>query len=601
MKANHLQFDRLIDVNPRTGMVSFNQERIALVSVKALGILRKDLINTLGMERAKGFLMRYGWAWGFNDGESLKMKYDWDNTFELMMAGPCLHTLEGVVTVEPDILEINDSSLHFTGYWRNSFEAVEHIHHYGHEKEPICWILVGYASGYLTSTFGKDVIVYEDKCCGKGDPYCYYVGKTIDLDEQKHREFMHYYKAESLITELDRAFHELHEINTNIIDSDKIQQKLTNMFLEDKDISETIHYVAQVLKKSIVVDYYNKIIESAFITEEDKTIYHNWTNNYSYTVEKQNGIATFPIRANNVNLGRMVIIGHEKISNKEQLIIKRALSVYTIQLFHQWKLTHSIWKKKESFFEEMLLNPDIEAFEKRSYLFNFHPNSLNRILSVKMNSDNHSKDVLHVLEDAYPNMDIFSKGSYIIAILPVDTADAPENIVNEMKILLFEKFPHKKVYIGIGRKAESLPALAKSYQDACKISDFIHLAYPHCSQVSTYENLEHVIMLLKGTDHEELISFYRKIIGKLVEYDQINQSNFLLTLKTYLDNNGNLQETAKNLHLSIAGLRYRLERIEEICKTDLKTGTGRFQYQLAIQIHFAIKIENNYRNLPPSI
>lgn len=601
MKANQLLFDNLIDVNPRTGVISFNQERIALVSVKALGILRKDLINTLGMDRAKGFLMRYGWAWGLNDGESLKMKYNWDDKKELMMAGPCLHTLEGVVTVEPDILEINATSLHFTGYWRNSFEAVEHIQHYGYEKECICWILVGYASGYLTSTFGRDVIVYEDKCCGKGDPYCYYVGKTIDLDEEKHREFMRYYKAESLITELDRAFHELHEINTNIIDSDKIQQELTNMFLEDKDVSETIAYVANVLKKSIVVDYYNKVFESAFISEEDKAIYHNWTNRYSYTVEKQNGIATFPIRANNINLGRMVIIGHEKISSKEQLIIKRALSVFTIQLFHQWKITHSIWKKKESFFEEMLNNPDMEAFEKRSYLFNFHPNSLNRILSVKIEPDNHCKEILQMLENNYPKKDVFSKGSYLIVILSGDDAENPENMTNEIKTLLSDSFPNKKFYMGIGRKAESLQSFAKSYQDACKISDFLQLAYPHSCRISYYESLEHVMMLLKGTDQEELIMFYRKTIGKLVEYDQSNQSNFLLTLKTYLDNNGNLQETANHLHLSIAGLRYRLERIEEICKTDLKNGIGRFQYQLAIQIYFAIKIENNQYNFSTNI
>ncbi|MCE7792959.1 XylR N-terminal domain-containing protein [Salipaludibacillus sp. CUR1] len=597
MKAHHLQFEKLIDINPRTGTIFFNRERIALVSVKALGILRKDLIRTLGMERAKGFLMRYGWAWGQNDGESIKAKYNWDNVRELMLAGPALHTLEGVVSVEPDHLEITGDSLHFTGYWRNSFEAVEHIHHFGLEKESICWTLTGYASGYLTSTFGKEVIVYEDKCSGKGDPYCKFTGKTKDLDENKFNELMRYYKADSLITELDRAYHEIREVNKNIIESDQIQQKLTNMSLEDKDLSETIRYVASVLDKSIIIDYYNKIVESVFITDEHRLIYRSWTNDFSYTAEQQNGIATFPIRANHVNLGRMVVVSRDKLTSKEQLIIKRALSVMTIQMFHQWKLTHTLWKKKENFFEEMLQNPDSEAFEKRSYLFNFHPESLNRMLSVKVNPDTQCAEILKLLDKAYEEKDVFSKGAYILIILSGEEAEAPNAISEDIHRLLQDNFPALKFYIGVGRKAESLRILAKSYLDACKISDFIHLAHPQSSRISYFDNLEHVMMLLKGTDQEELILFYRKIIGKLVEYDKTNQSKFIMTLKSYLDHNGNLQDTANDLHLSIAGLRYRLERIENICHTDLKSGTGRFQYQLAIQIYYAIKIDHNHKKL----
>lgn len=104
MKAHQLRFDNLIDINHRSGIITFNQERMTLVSVKALGILRQDLVNTLGMERAKGFLMRYGWTWGKKDGESIASKYSWSNKKELILAGPSLHTLEGVVTANPEVL-----------------------------------------------------------------------------------------------------------------------------------------------------------------------------------------------------------------------------------------------------------------------------------------------------------------------------------------------------------------------------------------------------------------------------------------------------------------------------------------------------------------
>lgn len=79
MKAYQLLFDKLIDINPRTGMIKFNGKRMTLVSVEALGILRRDLVNTLGSARAKGFLMRYGWACGFKDGETIEKMYQWDS------------------------------------------------------------------------------------------------------------------------------------------------------------------------------------------------------------------------------------------------------------------------------------------------------------------------------------------------------------------------------------------------------------------------------------------------------------------------------------------------------------------------------------------
>ncbi|WP_026702055.1 XylR N-terminal domain-containing protein [Salibacterium aidingense] len=593
MKAHQLFFENLIDINPRTGMITFNNKRMALVSVEALGLLRRDLINTLGIERAKGFLMRYGWAWGKRDGESIASMEEWETLEELMLAGPSLHTLEGVVTVEPDVIEINGSSLYFTGYWRNSFEAVEHLHHYGYSKDVVCWMLVGYASGYLTSTFGRDVVVYEDKCTGKGNDYCYFVGKTmIDLEE-KHKKDMRYYRTESLASELDRAYNELHEINHNIMESDSMQEQLTNMFLEDREFSETINFVAQTLDKSIIVDYYNQVIESAFLNENDEYIYKNWAGHHVYTEEKENDIATFPIQANNINLGRMVVISKKKLTNKDQLLIKRALNVFTMQLFHQWKITKSLWKKKEEFFEEMLNNVDREAFEKRSHLFNFQPETLNRILSVKVEPETHCKDVLRFLNTVYSDKDIFSKGAYIIVILTNKDAEQAKDIASDIITALNQKFYFTTAFIGVGREAESLRTLTKSYQDACTISDFIQLTDPGDSRISLFEDIEPVMMFLKGTDQQELIEFYQKTIGELVEYDQSSQTNLLMTLKFYLDNNGNLQHTADELHLSIAGLRYRLERIEKLCDVDLKSGPGRFQCQLAIQIYFAVKINKS--------
>jgi len=132
MKAHQLLFQNLIDINPRSGMMKLHSRRMALISTKALGILRRDLVSTLGMDRAKGFLMRYGWACGFNDGEVIQRMFQWDSKRELLLSGPSLHTLEGVGTVGADRLALNEEQIVFSVYWFDSYEAEEHIRYLGY-------------------------------------------------------------------------------------------------------------------------------------------------------------------------------------------------------------------------------------------------------------------------------------------------------------------------------------------------------------------------------------------------------------------------------------------------------------------------------------
>lgn len=596
LKANQLLFEDLIDLNPSIGEISFNDKRMSLVSTEALGLFRHDLLKTLGMERTKGFLMRYGWAWGVKDGRQLASMYQWNNQKELMLAGPVVHTLLGVVTATAEKIKIDEDTLYFSGTWENSYEALEHISHHGHSEDNGCWTLVGYASGYLTETFGKDVIAYETQCVGRGDDVCRFEAKTLDSYDKKANKMMKYYKAESIASELEEAHRELHNINQDIIESNKIHQQLTNLLVEDKELEETIQFIAETINKSVIIDYYNKIIESAFMNERDKQIYSNWTNKFIYEEEKRNNIRTFPISANNINLGRFVIVSTNNIANRDELIIKRALSIFTVQMYHQYKITHSLWKKKEDFFEEMLhdLHIDQGHFERFAHLFHFHPNQLNRILSMNVQPQHLKKEVIDFLQTNYllEERDFFIHDDNIIIILSGNEAEQPIEVTNMLLKELRIDFPNVRFYIGIGRCAIDINLLRESYQDANAISEFSLLTNPSCSHVASYDDMGSIMMFIKGSDQRELIDFYKRTIGEIIKYDELNQSNYLLTLKSYLDFNGNLQQTADQLHLSIAGMRYRMERIEDLCKINLRTGEGRFNCQLAIQIYFVMTLKN---------
>ncbi|MFS0575093.1 XylR N-terminal domain-containing protein [Sporosarcina sp. 179-K 3D1 HS] len=596
MKANQLLLQNLIDINPRTGIIKLHDKRMGLIPIEALGILRHDLINTLGKERAKGFLMRYGWACGKQAAESLKENYEWKCIRELVMSGTAMHTLEGIVTVEPDVLEIKGDHLYFTGYWKNSFEVLNHLTEKEISSEAVCWTLIGYASGYLTSAFEKEVVAYEKYCRGKGDADCYFVAETVAHCDEEHLKDLRYYKTESLQTVLEDVYSEIEQLNKNIIESEEAQNQLTELFLQGKDINETTSAIGRILGRSIVIDHYKEVYSSHFHCPAEEAAYQKRADS-GVIKNEQDGLffETFTINSHNTWLGNLTIIGKCKPNQRELLIIKRALMVFTIQMYHQSKMTESLLTKREHFFDEMIENRFIDNMNlsRQAAVFGFNTKEPHCIITLKILPEKMRGRVLHFLAKNDTEIDLFMKDNYIVIIFGASNDQEVQDFSVRLMNGIKRHVPDVILHIGSGRIAETVHDIGKSYVDATRICDFVQLTYPISSRVATYNDLEGIMMFLNGADHQELIKFYKKTIGTLVDYDNENSGNLLITLKSYLENNGNLQQTACDLHLSIAGLRYRIEKIESLSEIDLKTGSGRFNAQLATRIYFGLKIINS--------
>jgi hypothetical protein len=93
-----------------------------LVHAEAQALLRKELIDTLGMDRARGLLTRMGYASGLRDAELARTRSQDCSDVEAFMTGPQLHTLEGIVHVTPVQLQLDRMAGRFYGefLWENS-------------------------------------------------------------------------------------------------------------------------------------------------------------------------------------------------------------------------------------------------------------------------------------------------------------------------------------------------------------------------------------------------------------------------------------------------------------------------------------------------
>ncbi len=178
MRAIDLDLREMLDFDPKGGVIRFAGDRALLFNTVALGLLRRELVETLGLVTARGILTRFGYAHGWRTAEALRTQFEWDSEHEWQLAGGRVHQLQGFLLYEPVPRQPGDAPKGFAqAIWRESYEAQEHLAQLGPSTEPVCWTLAGYASGYLSRVAGRRILCFEEKCVAKGDAYCLMVGR----------------------------------------------------------------------------------------------------------------------------------------------------------------------------------------------------------------------------------------------------------------------------------------------------------------------------------------------------------------------------------------------------------------------------------------
>ena len=180
--APDLQLADVLDFQAHPGVIRLHDQRVVILSAAAMGLLRKDLIDTLGTDAARRLLLRFGYADGYHDAATIRDRSAWNTPMDVLMAGAKLHTLEGIVHAVPLSVEYDETThrLESTVRWTDSYEAEQHRHHCGVSDTPVCWTLVGYASGYASACLGREVFFRETRCAGAGADECLIVGKDAE-------------------------------------------------------------------------------------------------------------------------------------------------------------------------------------------------------------------------------------------------------------------------------------------------------------------------------------------------------------------------------------------------------------------------------------
>ena len=177
MRIEELDLKELLEVDAEAGLIRFAGQRALISDAVALGLLRKELIDTFGVRVARGLLSRFGYAHGQRLAEAIRTQFKWDSDEDWRRAGSKIFALKGLFMLAPG------SNLSYAadgGSWRVSYEAEQHLLHLGQADYPVCWTLCGLASGYLSRATGRELFAVEDRCMAKGDAACHITVKTAE-------------------------------------------------------------------------------------------------------------------------------------------------------------------------------------------------------------------------------------------------------------------------------------------------------------------------------------------------------------------------------------------------------------------------------------
>lgn len=633
MRAADLRLEELIQFMPEQGKIFLAGSRVTLFDAYAFGKLRKDLIENLGTDRAKGFLVRLGWSCGYQFAMSLKEKFEWDNELEWTFTGPIMHRLTGFVSTQPndDDFDPKTGIWFRNAIWRNSVEAEQHILHLGLHHEPVCWMLTGFASGYNSAYLGKRVIFKEIECVGKGDAYCTNVGKTVEDWGDEILPELAYYEMEKISVELEEAHRRITAQNTILERSVLIHERLTECILKGKGVADIAQSLAELMKCDVIVEDHLLTPLACSISEHQSAIlppaYHLLTHSPEFNkntryLKKQ--IRTFelvdqyeqtvvyrlvcPVMVRSQQLGYVSLLRvGTPFAEVDRIGLEHAAGVVALELLKENEIAEVENRIRGDFLDDLLSGnyTDSSSIINRARALDYDITAPHRVLYLDVHNFNQlvqsykhdekkimqfktelASSVRTYLKDLGKVM-IVTKSKDIIILIQLDNPLAPEKLTRDLAdniiAKIAEKYPKIKITIGVGSLCLGLEDFKQSYLSALKAVEIGKTLNRQGKAISLEELGAHAL-LFNALNPGDMQQFANQQIGALVEHDKKYQTKLIPTLEELLNQCGNVLSAARVLNLSVSGLKYRLQLIKEITGRDLRDSQDSFNLRLALII-----------------
>ena len=170
----------------------------------------------------------------------------------------------------------------------------------------------------------------------------------------------------------------------------------------------------------------------------------------------------------------------------------------------------------------------------------------------------------------------------VAMLLPTADADPIERAARAIEDELHRSLPGFSLTVGFSRHA---PGPAEIYRAGKEALMAANVAESEGRSPLAFEETGSYRLLLPAMseDPAELERFFDETVAPLSAYDDQYETELVATVEAYLDNDGNVTPTAETLFTHRHTVRYRLERVRELCGHDLSSTEGREKLGLGLK------------------
>jgi PucR family transcriptional regulator, purine catabolism regulatory protein len=292
----------------------------------------------------------------------------------------------------------------------------------------------------------------------------------------------------------------------------------------------------------------------------------------------------------------------------DRLTIELSRNICSIQFIKQKLVLDAKEQAKDSFINKLLTEniEDKEGILQYANLFQwdlFHSHQI-AVLSLTLDDkelkgsnlfEQQSKKTQvwdyiksHISEDDDSIITAYHDEKYIL-IVPLENESALpkkfwQSIYSKINKWTLETAIKSKVLMGVGGRTNNIHDYYISYQQAIQALNIVtsrlrQNGFSLFDELSSYAILHHLNYSMA------IDLFIMQQLGPLLSYSEGKNTDLINTLHTFLQNNGNVKNTAEELYIHRSSLLYRLEKIESLLEIQLSDAEVRFNLMLALKLN----------------
>ncbi|WP_433887618.1 PucR family transcriptional regulator [Streptomyces sp. CA-111067] len=195
--------------------------------------------------------------------------------------------------------------------------------------------------------------------------------------------------------------------------------------------------------------------------------------------------------------------------------------------------------------------------------------------------------VEHMIATRCPSATVVNRDAEVVALVPGGDDFGLSRQLTSLARLCREavtaRFPGMRLIAGLGDPHTGAVRISTSYDEARRAVGVGQLM-TGLSDVTAFAELGVHRLLAQVRDPGELSAFAREMLGKLMDHDRTNGSDYCATLTAYFRQDGSLRRAAALLHTHPNTVAYRVHRAEKIAGLDFTSYSDRLAAQVALEI-----------------